>query len=593
MEIVSGINLLCAFECLKRNAGQSAGSFAVDAMLSSRKLPEESGYFMNAVEYLFASHPYGEDVHYSKFIRLIDKHGSEFVPLMPDSFRQNIFQAAQSNESALRLGKMIENVIIRIADPQERELMEMRNSILATGKYIGLDAEPLGNGAFSVVFHAQRSDRENVAVKVVKLQEEFKDVFTNELSVWSGLLADRSPHRNIARLTDSRIIGPQNNYGLVEMEYLSGGTLEQRVQAWREAGWKPDDSWNSLSSVSDIVGCFLEICRGMEFAHLKNIYHQDLKPDNIMFDEHNIPKIVDWGIGKMKGLNSGAHFFATWNMAPEMALMSEEGASERLSGVEIEKYVDIYQLGLLFYYMLTFGDHPFLSAAMKGREGPPDPKDILAAELENNVNYDLLEGKKNKDILLKVLNKCLTPLIPNLTDDDGQNSMIQRYSSVSEITSDLTEYVNRTVENWFDDFQKTSVEKISVATKKYGMLSNRSLMELSSETHEELGYVVDVIIETYTAKLRDHYFSQIRASYGSGSLSFLISGIEKDESWVRKLYEKAKDSRLASLLEILAETGNVIQILNRGHYSDREVSVRDLDAKLSSLSGENLGAGNR
>jgi len=41
-----------------------------------------------------------------------------------------------------------------------------------------------------------------------------------------------------------------------------------------------------------------ELVLGLEILHSKNICHRDMKPDNIMFDEHFHAKIGDFGEAK-------------------------------------------------------------------------------------------------------------------------------------------------------------------------------------------------------------------------------------------------------------------------------------------------------
>ena len=41
------------------------------------------------------------------------------------------------------------------------------------------------------------------------------------------------------------------------------------------------------------------ICKGLFYLHEeKNIVHMDLKPPNILLDDHKIPKITDFGLSR-------------------------------------------------------------------------------------------------------------------------------------------------------------------------------------------------------------------------------------------------------------------------------------------------------
>ena len=62
--------------------------------------------------------------------------------------------------------------------------------------------------------------------------------------------------------------------------------------------------------------------------HKKGIAHRDLKPENIMIDQDNIPKIIDFGLGRdtqqgKRQLNSmvGSKLY----MAPEILLGEPHG----------------------------------------------------------------------------------------------------------------------------------------------------------------------------------------------------------------------------------------------------------------------------
>ena len=68
------------------------------------------------------------------------------------------------------------------------------------------------------------------------------------------------------------------------MEYLEGGSLADRLKDQKPL---PNDA--TLKYLKQIL-------EGMDFLHLKNIYHSDIKPANILFNERDDVKICDFGI---------------------------------------------------------------------------------------------------------------------------------------------------------------------------------------------------------------------------------------------------------------------------------------------------------
>ena len=95
----------------------------------------------------------------------------------------------------------------------------------------------------------------------------------------------------------------------------------------------------------------------------KAIIHYDLKPGNILFDEHGDAKITDFGLSKiipedgaaqpalsMELTSQGAGTY--WYLPPECFLTDQPG------GPRISGKVDVWSVGVIFYQML-FGKRPF------------------------------------------------------------------------------------------------------------------------------------------------------------------------------------------------------------------------------------------
>src|SRR5207245_7503927 len=49
---------------------------------------------------------------------------------------------------------------------------------------------------------------------------------------------------------------------------------------------------------SEIRKILVEVSRALAYAHRSGIVHRDIKPDNIMFDEHGQAIVTDFGIAK-------------------------------------------------------------------------------------------------------------------------------------------------------------------------------------------------------------------------------------------------------------------------------------------------------
>ncbi|OHS98450.1 Serine/threonine-protein kinase HT1 [Tritrichomonas foetus] len=86
------------------------------------------------------------------------------------------------------------------------------------------------------------------------------------------------------------------------------------------------------------------ISAGMQYLHSHKIIHRDLKTQNVLIDENNLPVIADFGSSRkqetsraMTGLFGTTHY-----MAPEF-----------IQGEEYNEKVDVYSFGLILWEMLT------------------------------------------------------------------------------------------------------------------------------------------------------------------------------------------------------------------------------------------------
>lgn len=226
--------------------------------------------------------------------------------------------------------ELADNVIGTIL---EREI-NLRYSFGLGTYYYGI--EEIGEGSFSMVYKAKRkTDNEIVALNIIhRLDKTIREWLIKSISSWTGL-----KHRNIVRLY---------KVGLFPFFYLEQEFCEKSLA-----------KYNFPLPINSAVKYMIGICEGLNYAHKKGRIHGDLKPDNILF-KNNIPKISDWGLSKV--LKDTTAAMTTIAFTPMYA------APEQLSFSKIDARTDLYQLGTIFYEMVTAQKPHYLSKSFVSDE---------------------------------------------------------------------------------------------------------------------------------------------------------------------------------------------------------------------------------
>src|SRR6059036_71833 len=197
--------------------------------------------------------------------------------------------------------------------------------------------EELGRGGMAIVFRAKETelDRE-VAIKVLPFSlafdKEFVERFQREARTSAKL-----EHPNIIPIYR---VGKSGRVIYFVMKFLRGKPLSS-VLAARGAGLPP----------AEIRRVLADVCRALAYAHKSGIVHRDIKPDNIMFDEHGHAVVTDFGIAKAA---SGGKLTGTGMSIGTPHYMSPEQAKAQ----SLDGRSDIYSLGVVGYQCLT-GSVPF------------------------------------------------------------------------------------------------------------------------------------------------------------------------------------------------------------------------------------------
>ena len=195
----------------------------------------------------------------------------------------------------------------------------------------------IASGGFATVYRAMDNSGKQVAVKLPKFLDETVDIsilknFEAEANIWKNL-----KHDNIVEFYHGGI----RPVPYMVIELMEGGDLKHLMA-------------NHSFSVQEAMDLMLQILDGMAFAHRMASVHRDIKPENILFTRDGVPKITDWGIGKFMA-SEGVE--KTVGTKGTLAYGSPEQISKKKFG-EIDWQTDVFQLGIVFYEMLT-GINPF------------------------------------------------------------------------------------------------------------------------------------------------------------------------------------------------------------------------------------------
>ena len=106
-------------------------------------------------------------------------------------------------------------------------------------------------------------------------------------------------HPNICRILDA---GDEDGLPYMVLEHMSGGDLGDRLHAR-----------GGRQELDEVLAWLPPIAEALDFTHAQGVVHRDVKPQNILLDEHGRPYLSDFGISKLFGdrdpLRTGTGFF--------------------------------------------------------------------------------------------------------------------------------------------------------------------------------------------------------------------------------------------------------------------------------------------
>lgn len=257
----------------------------------------------------------------------------------------------------------------------------------------------VGAGGMSDVYKAKDHILSRfVAIKVLKQEfsedSSFVTKFRAEAQSAAGL-----EHPNIVNIYD---VGSENGLYYIVMEYVEGITLKTYIEK------KGQLSFKESASIA------IQVARGIEAAHNKNIIHRDIKPQNIIISTDGKVKVTDFGIAKATSSNT---------ISSDVMGSVHYASPEQARNGFVDGRSDIYSLGIVMFEMVT-GRVPFdgdttVAVALQHLQEEIAKPSIYAPDLPISFEKIILKcTQKTPDRRYQTIEELLTDIRRSLAHPD-------------------------------------------------------------------------------------------------------------------------------------------------------------------------------
>lgn len=210
----------------------------------------------------------------------------------------------------------------------------------------------LGRGGMGAVYLARMPSLGDklVAIKAMQRKADDTDMAVEQFRKEATFLANLD-HPNLVKVSDFFV---EDDCHYLVMQYVQGSTLQQLL-----------NSRSSPAPQALALDWAEQLCSVLKYLHTCSppILFRDLKPSNVMLDEQNRIRLIDFGIARVLEPGQGTSTFLQGVGSPGYAPLEQyegQGTTDARS--------DIYSLGATLFHLLA-------------NQAPPSPIGLVSQQM--------------------------------------------------------------------------------------------------------------------------------------------------------------------------------------------------------------------
>lgn len=224
----------------------------------------------------------------------------------------------------------------------------------------------LGSGGFGVAYKV--FDSLGDVVRVIKLVTKDRRSVYERLRREYKTLTNLPDHPHVVKVVWADRMADAKQTPYIVFEYVEGLDVSDLIDA-------------EALSLEDSMRILRESAEGLVHLHKHGVYHQDVKPSNLLWTDMGV-RIIDFNVAVTESDEVQGGGGTKRYLPPDYDYASEPEASDRIDR-------DIYALGISFYECLT-GKYPFDEPTPPIKGQPKDPKQFKGcADLSTSLIHVL------------------------------------------------------------------------------------------------------------------------------------------------------------------------------------------------------------